>query len=75
MTTIKESGSFLPLTLPLDDDHHVKVSEALLSLRFNFQIGSMYVEQEMHSRNNDVLETILIPKNICQDGYVWILDP
>ena len=27
----------------------------------------------MYSTNNDILETILIPKNMCQDGYVWIL--
>jgi hypothetical protein len=44
-------------------------------LRFNFRIGSMYVEQEMYFTNGDILETILIPKNICQDDYVWILGP
>ena len=75
MATIKASGSFVPFTLPLEDDHHVKVSEELLSLRFNLRIGSMYVEQEMYSTNGDILETVLIPKNICQDGYVWILGP
>jgi hypothetical protein len=35
----------------------------------------MYVEQEMYFTNGDILETILISKNICQDGYVWILGP
>ena len=35
----------------------------------------MYVEQEMYSTNGDILKTILIPKNIFQDDYVWILGP
>ena len=35
----------------------------------------MYVEQEMHSSNGDILEILLIPKNMCKDGYVWILGP
>ena len=75
MASIKTSGSFVPFILPLDDDHHVKVSEDLFSLRFNLRIGSMYVEQKMHSPNGDIFETILIPKNMCQDGNVWILGP
>ena len=75
MASIEASGSFVPFILPLDDDHHVKVSKDLLSLKFNLQIGSMYVEQKMYSPNGDILETILIPKNMCQDGYVWILGP
>ena len=28
-----------------------------------------------YSMNGDILETILIPKNICEYGYVWILGP
>ena len=75
MATIKVSGSFVPFTLPFENDHHVKVSEDLFSLRFNLRIGSMYVEQKMYSTNSDILETILIPKNLYQDGYVWILGP
>ena len=75
MTTIKASESFVSFTLPFDDDHYVKVSKNLLSLRFNLRIGTMYVKQEMYSMNDDILETILIPKNIYQDGYVWILAP
>ena len=65
----------MPFSLPLDDHHHLKVSEDLLSLRFNLRIGSMYMEQKMYSTNDDILEIILILKNLCQDGYVWILGP
>jgi hypothetical protein len=49
MTTIRAHGSFVPLILPLQDDGHVTVSEDLLSLRFNLQIGTMYLEHEMFS--------------------------
>jgi hypothetical protein len=44
------------------DDGHVSVSEDLLSLRFNLQIGSMYLEQDMYSPNEEMYETILIKK-------------
>jgi hypothetical protein len=33
------------------------------------------IVQEMYSMDIDILETILIPKNMCEDGYVWILGP
>jgi hypothetical protein len=75
MITIKASRSSVPFSLPLDDHHNMKVSKDLLSLRFNLRIGSMYIEQEMCSTNGDILEIILNPKNMYQDGYVWILDP
>ena len=65
----------MPFSLSLEDDHHMKVLEDLLSLRFNLRIGSMYVEQEMYSTNGDILETSLILKNMSKDGYVWILGP
>ena len=66
----------MPFTLPLEDDHHVKVSEDLLSLRFNLRIGSMYVEQEMYSTNGDILETILIRRTcvkMVMFGF-WVQD-
>ena len=56
MATIEVFGSFVPLTLPLQDDHHVKVSEDLFNLRFNLRIRSIYVEQEMYLTNGDILE-------------------
>jgi hypothetical protein len=51
MTTIKASGSFVPYILALVDNHHMKVLEYLLSLRFNLHIGSMYVELETYFMN------------------------
>jgi len=73
MATIRTHGSFVPFTLPLQDDGHVVVSEDLLSLRFNLQIGTMYIEQEMYSTVGEVYETILVQKNRTEHGSMWIL--
>ena len=35
----------------------------------------MYLKQEMYYTNGDILKTILIPNNMCQDDYLWILGP
>ena len=73
MATIKVTGSLVSFTLSLENDQYVKVYEDLFSLRFNIRVRSMYVEQEMYSMNGDILETTLILKNMCENGYVWIL--
>src|ERR1700737_1294801 len=75
MATIRAHGSFVPFILPLQDDGHVNVSEDLLSLRFNLQIGSMYLEQEMYSADEEVYETILVQKNRRDVGFMWNLGP
>ena len=70
MTTIRAHGSFVPFILSLQDDGHVNVTEDLLSLRFNLQVGTMYLEQEMYSTNGEVYETILVQKNITEVGLM-----
>ena len=59
--------------LSLQDDGHVDVSEDLLSLIFNLQIGTMYLEQEMYSADGKVYETMLVQKNITEVDFMWIL--
>jgi len=75
MATIRAPGSFVPFLLPLQDDGFVRVSEDLLSLRFNLQLRTMYLEQEMYSEDGEVYETILVQKTRTEDGSVWILGP
>jgi hypothetical protein len=75
MATIRAPGSFVPFLLPLQDDGFVRVSEDLLSLRFNLQLRTMYLEQEMYSGDGEVYETILVQKTRTEDGSVWILGP
>ena len=60
MAMIRTFGLFVSFILPLEDDHHVKVPNDLLSLRIDLQIGTRYVEQEMYYVNGNILETILI---------------
>jgi hypothetical protein len=73
MTTIRAHGSLVPFMLPFQDDGHVGVSENLLSLRFNLQIGTIYLEQEMYSADGEVYETILVQKNRTEGGFMRIL--
>jgi hypothetical protein len=75
MATIRAHGSFVPFILPLQDDGHVTVSEDLLSLRFNLQVGTMYLKHGMFSADGEVYETILVPKNRTEVGFMWILGP
>jgi hypothetical protein len=75
MATIRGHGSFVPFILSLQDDGHVSVLEDLLSLRFNLQIGTMYLEHEMYSADGEVYEMILVPKNRTDVGFIWILGP
>ena len=37
----------IPLSLPLESDGQVRLPETLLSLKFNFRVGIMYVMKEM----------------------------
>ena len=63
MATIRVHGSFVPFMLPFYDDGHVGVSKDLVSLRFNLQIGTMYLEQEMYYVDGEVYEMILVQTN------------
>ena len=70
MIVFQAYESFVSFTLPLRNDHHVKVSENFLNLRFNLHIRFMHMEQGMYYINADILETIFIPNNMCQYGYI-----
>ena len=60
---------------PLQDDGYMDVLEDLLSLRFNLQIRTMYLEHEMYSADGEVYEMILVQKNRTKVGFIWILGP
>ena len=75
MAIVCARGSFVPLTLPLEDDGHASISNDLLSLRLNLWIGVMYVEQEMYTMAGDISKTKLMQKNKNENVHVWILGP
>jgi len=62
MATIRAHGSFVPFILPLQDEGHMSVSKDLLSLRFNLQIGTMYLEYDIYYADWQVYEMILVQK-------------
>jgi hypothetical protein len=72
MATIRAHGSFVPFILSFEDNGHVSVSDDLLSLRFNLQIGTMYLEQKIYSADGEVYETILVQKNRTKISFMWI---
>ena len=67
MATIRAHGCFLPFMLSLQDNGHVDVSEDMLNLIFNLEIGTMYLEKEMYSADGEVYETVLVQKNRTED--------
>ena len=58
-------------TLPLDTDGFVVVHENFLSIKFNFRLGTMYVEQELFQEIGELCETILIQKSRNDSGINW----
>lgn len=69
MAFIRAYESFEPFIWTLKDHGHMNVSHDLLSLRFNVQMENMYVEQEMHYMNGNILKTILLQKNSSEDRH------
>ena len=59
--------------VPLDDLGEVCVHEQLLSLRFAFRIGTIYVAKEIFDNSGQICETILQRKSRTTEGDVWNL--
>lgn len=68
--TLKALDSLIPFILPLVDDGHVSVSEDMFRLRFNLNIRSMYLEQEMYTMDGDILKKISMQNNKIDDSHV-----
>ena len=60
--------------VPLDDLGEVCVHEQLLSLRFAFRIGTIYVEKEIFNDSGQICETVLQRNSTTIDGVVWNLN-
>ena len=57
----------------LDDLGDVCMHEQLLSLRFAFCIGTIYVEKEIFDNSGQICETVLQRNSTTIDGVVWNL--
>lgn len=59
--------------MSLGPDDKVVVHEQLLSLRFGFRSGTIYVEEEVFDANGELCESIFQVKDSTHEGYVWNL--
>lgn len=59
--------------LPLEEFGSDVLQEHLLCTEFNFWIGSMYVEHEIHSNESNLDEVVLFVKSRDDDWGVWTL--
>lgn len=62
--------SLCPSLLPLEV-MDVCLSQRSCLARFNLRIRIMYVKQEMYYEDGDILESILMHKNMSEQGHVW----
>ena len=73
MASFRTEGYGASFMVPLDDLGEVCVHEQLLSLRFAFRIGTIYVEKEIFDDSGQISETILQRKSTIAEGDVWNL--
>ena len=59
--------------MPLNDFGEVYMHEQILSLRFAFRIGSIYVERKIFDESGEICETIFQQNSRTVDGIVWNL--
>ena len=60
MASLKALGPLVPFTLLFANDGFIIGFEVLLGLKFEFQVGTMYMEQEMFDDNGMVFNKILM---------------
>ena len=73
MASFHTEGYGAPFMVPLDNLGEVCVHEQLMSLRFAFHIGTIYVEKEIFDDSSQICETILQRKSTTAEGDVWNL--
>ena len=71
MASLRAHSFDTPFTMPLGDDGKVIVDEQLLSLKFGFKVGTMYIEQEIFDDCGEICETVLQLKSRVPDGSFW----
>ena len=73
MTFLRAGDCSIHFTFPLGANGFVVVQENLLSLKVNFRLGTMYVEQELFQETGELCETVLIQKSRVNSGSFWSL--
>ena len=73
MASLRSHDGGIPFVMSVGPDNKVVVEERLLSLRFGFRAGTIYVEEEIFDDNGEILECVFQVKDSTPDGYVWTL--
>ena len=73
MASFRTDGYGAPFMVPLNDLGEVCVHEQLLSLRFAFRIGTIYVEKEIFDDSGQICEIFLQRKSTTAEGDIWNL--
>ena len=73
MASLRANGRGVPFTMPVPGDGIVNVPEQLLSLKFHFRMGTMYVEEEIVDESGEVTETVFQMQTKVDDAVVWKL--
>lgn len=73
MASLRAMEYYVPITFPLGGDGLVVVHESLLSLKFGFQLSTVYVEKELFHNTGVVCETTLVQNSSEEVGLFWTL--
>lgn len=74
MAFVRGDGSSIPISFPCNDDGVACVSALILSIRFNLNLSSLWVEEELFdSDGGQLVSTIMQLKIKSEEGDVWRL--
>lgn len=73
MASLCGSSRVTPFVMPLDSEGKVTLHEHFLSLKFNFIVGTMYVEEEIYNNKGEISQIVFQLKSRIDDGAIWIL--
>lgn len=60
MATLQAIGWAMLFTLPLSEDGIMITKETLLCSKFNYRLGTLYIEQEVFQDNEEVSGIVLV---------------
>lgn len=76
MALIRADAHLVPVTFPVGTDGYAKVTALSLSLRFQFQEESMYLEEEIFDSELGSVTHAIIQLSFRNDaGKMWLLKP
>ena len=76
MAEVRSHGIVVPIIFPIDANGIVVVSEIHLSIRFSFQVNTIWVDREIFNDTRLLVHTFHEPSKVTDnDNVVWELGP